>query len=57
MTGRRALPTSSGISPRSRTLRQLQRQMEYDRLLKRLHLLGEDWIIKSATALLARDMG
>jgi hypothetical protein len=57
MTGRPALPTSSGISPRSRTLRQLQRQMVYDRLLERLHLLGEDWIIKGATALLARDMG
>ena len=36
---------------------QLQRQMAYDRLLERLYLLDEDWIINGATALLARDIG
>ena len=39
------------------TLRQLQRQMAYDRLLERLYLDDEGWIIKGATALHARDMG
>jgi len=31
--------------------------MAYDRLLERLYLAGEGWIIKGATALLARDIG
>jgi hypothetical protein len=31
--------------------------MAYERLLERLHLVDEDWIIKGATALLARDIG
>jgi hypothetical protein len=31
--------------------------MAYDRLLERLHLVDEGWIIKGATALLARDIG
>ena len=45
------------LAARSRwTLQQLQRQMAYDRPLQRLHLLGEGWIIKSATALHTRDM-
>jgi hypothetical protein len=39
------------------TLPQLQRQMAYDRLLERLYLVDEGWIIKGATALLARDIG
>jgi hypothetical protein len=39
------------------TLQQLQRQMAYDRLLERLYLIDEGWIIKGATALLARDIG
>lgn len=39
------------------TLAQLQRQMAYDRLLERLYLTSEDWIVKGATALLARDIG
>jgi hypothetical protein len=30
--------------------------MAYDRLLQRLYLLDRDWIIKGATALLARDI-
>ncbi|MGA3031440.1 MAG: nucleotidyl transferase AbiEii/AbiGii toxin family protein [Candidatus Limnocylindrales bacterium] len=39
------------------TLPQLQRQMSYDRLLERLYLVDEGWIVKGATALLARDIG
>jgi Nucleotidyl transferase AbiEii toxin, Type IV TA system len=46
------------LATRSRwTLPQLQRQMAYDRLLERLYLVDEGWIIKGATALLARDIG
>ena len=39
------------------TLQQLQRQVAYDRLIERLYLAGARWIIKGATALLARDLG
>lgn len=39
------------------TLAQLQRQMAYDRLLERLYLTGEGWIVKGAAALLAREIG
>ena len=39
------------------TLAQLQRQMAYDRLLERLYLVDQGWIVKGATALLARDIG
>lgn len=39
------------------TLPQLQRQMAYDRLLERLYLVDEGWVVKGATALLARDIG
>lgn len=35
----------------------LQRQMAYDRLLERLYLVDQRWIVKGATALLARDIG
>jgi hypothetical protein len=46
------------LATRSRwSLQQLQRQMAYDRLLERLYLVDEGWIIKGATALLARDIG
>ena len=38
------------------TLAQLQRQMAYDRLLERLYLVDRGWIVKGATALLARDL-
>ena len=38
------------------TLAQLQRQMAYDRLLERLYLVDRGWILKGATALLARDL-
>src|SRR5438132_4554859 len=39
------------------TLPQLQRQVAYDRLLERLYLIDDGWIVKGATALLARDLG
>lgn len=39
------------------TLAQLQRQLGYDRLLERLYLVDRGWIVKGATALLARDLG
>jgi len=39
------------------TLQQLQRQVAYDRLLERLYLIDDGWIVKGATALLARNIG
>ncbi len=39
------------------TLPQLQRQIACDRLLERLYLVDEGWVVKGATALLARDIG
>lgn len=39
------------------SLQQLQRQIAYDRLLERLYLVDEGWVVKGATALLARDLG
>lgn len=36
---------------------QLQRQMAYDRLLERLYLVDDGWVVKGATALLARGIG
>lgn len=39
------------------TLPELQRQMAYDRLLERLYLSDDGWILKGAAALLARDIG
>jgi hypothetical protein len=38
-------------------LPQLQRQIAYDRLLARLYNVDRAWIVKGATALLARDVG
>jgi hypothetical protein len=38
-------------------LPQLQRQIAYDRLLERLYLVDQGWVVKGATALLARDIG
>jgi hypothetical protein len=38
------------------SLEQLQRQLAYDRLLERLYLTDDQWIVKGATALLARDL-
>lgn len=39
------------------TLQQLQRQVAYDRLIERLYLIDDGWIVKGATALLAREIG
>src|ERR1700722_8486977 len=39
------------------TLPQLRRQLAYDRLLERLYLMDDDWIVKGAVALLAREIG
>ena len=39
------------------TLPQLQRQMAYDRFLERLYLIDDGWVVKGATALLAREIG
>src|SRR6266511_604296 len=39
------------------TLPQLQRQIAYDRLLERLYLVDDGWVVKGATALLARGIG
>ena len=38
------------------THEQLQRQVAYDRLLARLYLIDDRWIVKGATALLARQL-
>ena len=38
-------------------LPQLQQQIAYDRLLERLYLVDDGWIVKGAVALLARDIG
>lgn len=39
------------------TVPQLRRQFAYDRLLERLYMLDDGWVIKGAVALLARDIG
>jgi len=39
------------------TVPQLRRQFAYDRLLGRLYMLDDGWVIKGAVALLARDIG
>lgn len=39
------------------TPQQLQRQVAYDRLIQRLYLVDDGWVVKGATALLARDIG
>ncbi len=39
------------------SLQQLQRQVAYDRLIERLYFVDDGWIVKGATALLARDIG
>ena len=39
------------------TLQQLQRHMAYDRLLERLCRVDDGWVVKGATALLAREIG
>ena len=47
-----AIATPNGPWP----LPDLQRQFAYDRLLHRLYLLDSGWILKGATALLAREI-
>jgi Nucleotidyl transferase AbiEii toxin, Type IV TA system len=56
---RRALTDKlKGVAEDSKwTLPQLQRQIAYDRLLERLYAVDEGWVVKGATALLARDLG
>lgn len=56
---RRALTDRlKGLAKKSRwTLPQLQRQIAYDRLLERLYMVNEAWVVKGATALIARDIG
>jgi hypothetical protein len=39
------------------TLHELQRQFAYDRLLLRLYAIDDGWVLKGATALLARRLG
>src|SRR5579859_2174093 len=47
-----------GLASKSRwTLPQLQRQIAYDRLLERMYMVDEAWVVKGATALIARDIG
>lgn len=56
---RRALTDKLGAIAQSGkwSLLQLQRQIAYDRLLERLYAVDEGWVVKGATALLARDLG
>jgi len=56
---RRALTDKlNGVAKDSKwTLPQLQRQIAYDRLLERLYAVDEGWVVKGATALIARDLG
>lgn len=56
---RRALTDRLSVAAKSGpwTPPQLQRQVAYDRLLERLYLLDDHWIVKGATALLARNLG
>ena len=48
----RAIAESNGTW----SLADLQRQFAYDRLLARLYQLDDGWILKGATALLARNI-
>jgi Nucleotidyl transferase AbiEii toxin, Type IV TA system len=67
ITGLYASPTAfrRGLTDRLRAaaqgsewnLPQLQRLVAYDRLLERLYLADERWVLKGATALLARGFG
>src|ERR1700761_2182670 len=38
------------------TMPQLQRHVAYDRLLERLYQFDRDWVVKGATALMAREL-
>ena len=59
MAFRRALTDKlKALAETSRwNLAQLQRQMAYDRFLERLYLVDDGWVVKGATALLAREIG
>jgi hypothetical protein len=39
------------------TMPQLQRHVAYDRLLERLYQFDRNWVVKGATALMARELG
>lgn len=39
------------------TVPQLRRQFAYDRLLARLYVTDDSWVLKGAIALLAREIG
>jgi hypothetical protein len=56
---RAALTDRVAQAPRASqwTAQQLQRQVAYDRLLERLYLADDGWVVKGAVALLARDLG
>jgi hypothetical protein len=56
---RRALTDriKAAMEGKSWTYQQLQRQVAYDRLLERLYLVDDGWVLKGATALLARGLG
>jgi hypothetical protein len=56
---RRALTDRlKALAPTSRwSLTHLQRQIAYDRFLERLYTVDDEWIVKGATSLLARDIG
>lgn len=58
-TFRRALTDKLGALAQGGkwSLPQLQRQIAYDRLLERLYAVDKGWVVKGATALLARDLG
>ena len=59
MAYRRALTDKlKALAESSRwSLPQLQRQMAYDRFFERLYLVDDGWVVKGATALLAREIG
>ncbi len=39
------------------SFQQLRRQFAYDRMLERLYMMDDGWIVKGAVALLARELG
>jgi hypothetical protein len=49
----RAVSAPNGRWP----LADMQRQFAYDRLLARLYMVDDHWILKGATALIARRIG
>ena len=67
--GRRPVRDADGVPPRSHrpaesltessrwTMPQLQCHVAYDRLLERLYEFDRNWVVKGATALMARELG